>query len=373
MTSRTFVLVLCLLVSLFCWSETYIVTSQSMLNVRESPSSSSGVITQLSPGSLINVVSHEDGWAVVELESGGSGYVSAKYISFHDIDGQNAESFDFGFLSNGDVWIETFYDLGESKIFSSSSWMVIGVVAMIAGLLICLLTLWFADKYEFPAQLLMSVGSIALLGGNFILFSGQNSWWNESGGGYIPGLIAYGVLMIAAEYFMVKCAKWTNGMVGSKSSFPSKFLVYGSLVPAAATAMCISFGWQFANLVCLTYVAGLFGCGIYILAKGFSYYEKPAGIVGAIWYIVGGTLLMASLAAYLTTALAAIIVLVLFWAFAPKGGEESSVDSGGLNSYRVYDENGHGYDLTQVSKNSLSHYRDQYGNDWTHDSRGFHR
>jgi uncharacterized protein YraI len=44
-----------------------------------------------------------------------------------------------------------------------------------------------------------------------------------------------------------------------------------------------------------------------------------------------------------------------------------------LESYEGYDEYDHRIELNQAHENSLSDFRDQDGNEWYHDSAGFHR
>lgn len=54
-------------------------------------------------------------------------------------------------------------------------------------------------------------------------------------------------------------------------------------------------------------------------------------------------------------------------------GSSSSSGSGGLKTYRVLDDAGQEYILTQDFRTSECDYTDQYGGKWGHDSSGFYR
>ena len=76
-----------LIASLFCFAalfaeDVYTVSSANRLNVRQAPTTSATLVTQLQPGSSVTVLSIDGNWAKVRLQNGHSGYVSTKYISY---------------------------------------------------------------------------------------------------------------------------------------------------------------------------------------------------------------------------------------------------------------------------------------------------
>lgn len=136
----------------FC-SDYYKVTSNNKLNVRSYPSTSGQIVTQLHPGSTVEVMSINNGWAKVSLTNGRQGYVSAKYIRFshHKNSAPVAQQ---QVKRSSEEWIKAMIERDGSSSGWAIFWAITAVILAIIGIII----FYNYDPYW------AFYGSIALLG-----------------------------------------------------------------------------------------------------------------------------------------------------------------------------------------------------------------
>ena len=166
--SLLFVALILSVLQAFC-SDYYKVTSNNKLNVRSYPSTSGQIVAQLHPGSTVEVMSINNGWAKVSLTNGRQGYVSANYIRFsHHKNSAPVAQAQTKRVSR--EWIKAMVDREANWSGWTIFWVIAAIVLATAGIIV----FYNYDEYwSFYGSLILlgtfgSVFGAFACGGNFL-------------------------------------------------------------------------------------------------------------------------------------------------------------------------------------------------------------
>lgn len=138
----------------FC-TDYYTVTSKRALNVRSNPSTSGRVLTQLQPGSTVEVTEIINGWAKISCNGDNYGYVSAKYIRYsHHKDSVIDYSQSVNTRKSKD-WIKNLIDSETDWSGWTIFWLVLTIVLSFAGIFFY----YHPDSCSYTLALIILFGS----------------------------------------------------------------------------------------------------------------------------------------------------------------------------------------------------------------------
>lgn len=158
----------------FC-SDYYKVTSNNKLNIRSYPSTSSQIVAQLNPGSTVEVMNINNGWAKVSLTNGRQGYVSANYIRFshHKNSAPVAHQ---QVKRTSDEWIKAMIERNADWSGWTIFWVIAALVLATAGIIV----FYNYDQYWAFYGSLILLGTFGCVYGAFSCggdFLQAHNWW----------------------------------------------------------------------------------------------------------------------------------------------------------------------------------------------------
>lgn len=158
----------------FC-SDYYKVTSNNKLNVRSYPSTSGQIVAQLNPGSTVEVMNINNGWAKVSLTNGRQGYVSANYIRFshHKNSAPVAHQ---QVKRTSDEWIKAMIERNADWSGWTIFWVIAALVLATAGIIV----FYNYDQYWAFYGSLILLGTFGCVYGAFSCggdFLQAHNWW----------------------------------------------------------------------------------------------------------------------------------------------------------------------------------------------------
>ena len=158
-----FTLVMWLLVGMGLAANTYVVSANSSLNIRESATSNSAIIGKLHPQEQVNVSAIEGEWAKITW-NGQEAYVNARYIT--QVTVKKSET------KVGNLWDWFFHSEGDSGLLKVFKWILaIVIVFIIIGIgYICLAFVFSTIGGG------LSLGGIAFMGCFILKLLGIMSW-----------------------------------------------------------------------------------------------------------------------------------------------------------------------------------------------------
>lgn len=192
--SILFAAVILSILQAFC-SDYYKVTSNNNLNVRNHPSTSGQIVGQLKPGSLVEVMSINQGWAKISFSDSSQGYVSADYIRFFNHKNCEDAAAQRPVKKTSQEWVKSMIERDGNWSGWSVFWAIAAVVLAIIGFVIYY-------NYDDNRAFYGSVVLLGMFGSVFAAFScggniiHVNNWWQ------LILLVVIGVAILLSQYWL---------------------------------------------------------------------------------------------------------------------------------------------------------------------------
>lgn len=314
-------------------ANTYRIGAQGGLNVRTEADVNSKVLGKLQNGDVIEVEEIIGDWALIEFE-GRKAYVSNKYLETYEEEGLNGrvEREHVGWFLPVGILVLAFicaWLLGHEYY-----WPGIGATVILLGVIWFMLActnepLWFVTE--------KGVGIGMMLLNLFLMFVAIMLIWS---------CIAAVMVVLGVD----KVTVWIAKALFALTVFaPDNNLIVLLLLWGVGVAIYRSI--KESNLAYFALpLLGLLLCGVVVYWGG--------ALCGETFHGFDAAVLVVGLFPQLLNGIEAL--------------GSSSEDMDGRKCVRLTDNAGNAYILTQDSKYSEVYYTDQHGNQWRHDSSGYH-